>query len=133
MHQYFTPLSFSLHYPPRAQEVFRQAMHSPIVRLEVVPSSNRECYEKSVIGQLFGNGVGPDRSPRVTKTKGPPPPVKAKPAFKPSENPATRLPEEGAAMEAAVSVSCCFSKHDILEKSWLDLREHYLCLIGHKK
>ncbi|KAM8855363.1 partitioning defective 3 homolog B-like isoform 2-T2 [Spinachia spinachia] len=75
----------------QAQEVFRQAMRSPVVRLEVVPSANRERYEKSLIGQLFGN------SPQVAKTKEPPPPVKAKPLFRPPENPALRLAEEEAA------------------------------------
>ncbi|XP_070693843.1 partitioning defective 3 homolog B isoform X2 [Pempheris klunzingeri] len=85
----------------QAQEVFRQAMRSPLVRLEVVPSSNRERYEKNLIGQLFANSAGPDSSPRIAKTKEPPPPVKAKPVFKPSENPTTRLAEEAAAMEAA--------------------------------
>ncbi len=98
---------------PRAQEVFRQAMRSPVVRLEVVPSSNRERYEKSLIGQLFGDGVGPDNSPRAARTKEPPPPVKAKPAFKPSENPASRLAEEAATMEAAVSVSCLLVQDDL--------------------
>uniref|UniRef100_A0A3Q0SFR3 Par-3 family cell polarity regulator beta b n=1 Tax=Amphilophus citrinellus TaxID=61819 RepID=A0A3Q0SFR3_AMPCI len=77
------------------QDVFRQAMRSPVVRLEVVPSSNRERYEKSLIGQLFGNSTGPSSSPRTGKTKEPPPPVKAKPVFKPSENPATRLTPKG--------------------------------------
>ncbi|XP_044072439.1 partitioning defective 3 homolog B isoform X2 [Siniperca chuatsi] len=85
----------------QAQEVFRQAMRTPVVRLEVVPSSNRERYEKSLIGQLFGNSAGPDSSPGIAKTKEPPPPVKAKPVFKPSENPTTRLAEEGATLEVA--------------------------------
>lgn len=98
-------LFFSPPPPPRAQEVFRQAMRSPVVRLEVVPSANRERYEKNLIGQLFGNSVGPDSSPRITKTKEPPPPIKAKPVFKPPENPTMRLAEEAATMEAAVSVS----------------------------
>ena len=89
-------------------------MRFPLVRLEVVPSSNRERYEKSLIGQLFGNGAGPDSSPRVAKSKEPPPPVKAKPVFKPSENPATRLAEEAVSMEAAVSVSCSASSLNIL-------------------
>ncbi|XP_008293400.1 partitioning defective 3 homolog B [Stegastes partitus] len=85
----------------QAQDVFRQAMRSPVVRLEVVPSSSRERYEKSLIGQLFGNSTGPNSSPRVAKTKEPPPPVKAKPAFKPSENPSTRLAEDAAPLEPA--------------------------------
>ncbi|KAF3842917.1 hypothetical protein F7725_001766 [Dissostichus mawsoni] len=66
----------------QAQEVFRQAMRSQVVRLEVVPSSNRERYEKSFIGQLIGNNAGPDSSPRVAKSKPPPPPIKAKPTPK---------------------------------------------------
>lgn len=77
-----------------------------MVRLEVVPSSTRERYEKNLIGQLFGSGTGPDGSPRVTKTKDPPPPVKAKPTFKPSESPGMRMAEEVAAMETALSVRC---------------------------
>lgn len=76
-----------------------------MVCLEVVPPSTRERYEKSLIGQLFGNGAGPDSSPHATKTKDPPPPVKAKPNFKPSESPAVRMAEEVAAMETALSVS----------------------------
>uniref|UniRef100_A0A3Q4MSX9 Partitioning defective 3 homolog B-like n=1 Tax=Neolamprologus brichardi TaxID=32507 RepID=A0A3Q4MSX9_NEOBR len=75
----------------QSQDVFRQAMRSPVVRLEVVPSFNRERYEKSLIGQLFGNNNGPTGSPRTGNTKEPPPPVKAKPVFKPSENSAARL------------------------------------------
>ncbi|XP_063743937.1 partitioning defective 3 homolog B isoform X2 [Eleginops maclovinus] len=85
----------------QAQEVFRQAMHSPVVRLEVVPSSNRERYEKSLIGQLIGNNAGPDGSPRMAKSKAPPPPIKAKPVFKPSQNPVLRLADEAASTEAA--------------------------------
>lgn len=100
-----SPLFPPAHHPPRAQEVFRQAMHSAVVRLEVVPSASRERYEKSLIGQLFGNGAGPDGSPRTTKTKEAPPPVKAKPSFKPPENPTMRFSEEVASMEAAVGVS----------------------------
>lgn len=80
-------------------------MRSPIVRLEVVPSPNRERYERSLIGQLCGSSVAPDNSPRSMKSKEPPLPVKAKPVFKPSENAATRLTEEAATLEAAGSVS----------------------------
>lgn len=78
-------------------------MRSPVVRLEVVPSFNRERYEKSLIGQRFGNNTGPTGSPRNTKE--PPPPVKAKPVFKPSENSAVRLAEETAGLEPGFSVS----------------------------
>ncbi|XP_071328811.1 partitioning defective 3 homolog B isoform X3 [Trachinotus anak] len=101
----------------QAQEVFRQAMRSQVVRLEVVPSFNRERYEKSLIGQLFGGSAGPDSSPRIAKTKEPPPPVKAKPVFKPSENPATRLAEDAATLEAAVSTPKGRSESPLLKKS----------------
>lgn len=62
-------------------------MRSSLVRLEVLPSPNREIYERSLIGQLHGSSTGPNSSPHVPKGKGPPPPVKAKPTFKPHENP----------------------------------------------
>lgn len=134
------PLSPSFITPPRAQEVFRQAMHSPVVRLEVVPSSNRERYEKSLIGQLFYSGAGSDGSPRITKAKVAPPPVKARPTYKPSENPATRYAEDVASMEAAVSLSrSAPSQHVLLEMSWLflsfksnsicQLQEPYYCTL----
>lgn len=77
-------------------------MRSSLVCLEVVPSFNRERYEKSLIGQLFGV---PDGSPQIAKTKETPPPVKAKPVFKPPESPAARLAEDAAALEPTVSVS----------------------------
>ncbi|XP_054871174.1 partitioning defective 3 homolog B isoform X3 [Amphiprion ocellaris] len=101
----------------QAQDVFRQAMRSPVVRLEVVPSSSRERYEKSLIGQLFGNNTGPNNSPRVTRTKEPPPLIKAKPVFKPSENPATRLAEEAASLEPAVNTPKGRSESPLLKKS----------------
>ncbi|XP_068557781.1 partitioning defective 3 homolog B-like [Cebidichthys violaceus] len=101
----------------QAQEVFRQAMRSPVVRLEVVPSVKRERYEKSLIGQLFGSSAGPDSSPQVAKTKEPPPPVKAKPAFKPPENPATRLAEVAASTEAAVNTPKGRSDSPLSKKS----------------
>ncbi|XP_026231725.1 partitioning defective 3 homolog B-like isoform X3 [Anabas testudineus] len=100
----------------QAQEVFRQAMRSPVVCLEVVPSSNRERYEKSLIGQLLNNSAGPDNSPRSTKCKEPPPPVKAKPVFKPFENPTTRLAEEAATLEAAGSTLKGRSESPLLKK-----------------
>ncbi|XP_020775984.2 partitioning defective 3 homolog B isoform X2 [Boleophthalmus pectinirostris] len=89
----------------QAQEIFRQAMRSPIVRLEVVSSSNRERYEKSLIGQLFNSTPvppGPESSPRVPKPKDPPPPVMAKPVFRPPESTAMRTPEEAVPMEPPV-------------------------------
>ncbi|XP_078030502.1 partitioning defective 3 homolog B-like isoform X6 [Epinephelus lanceolatus] len=101
----------------QAQELFRQAMRSPVVRLEVVPSSNRERYEKSLIGQLFGSSAGPDGSPRIPKTKEPPPPIKAKPVFKPPENPAMRLAEEAATMEPAVGTPKGRSESPLHKKS----------------
>ncbi|XP_058236250.1 par-3 family cell polarity regulator beta a isoform X2 [Hemibagrus wyckioides] len=37
----------------QSQEMFRQAMSSPVVRLEVLPVSNKLLYEKSLISQIF--------------------------------------------------------------------------------
>uniref|UniRef100_A0A4W5N4E9 PDZ domain-containing protein n=1 Tax=Hucho hucho TaxID=62062 RepID=A0A4W5N4E9_9TELE len=37
----------------QSQEVFRQAMCSPLVRLEILPLANKQRYEKCLIGQLF--------------------------------------------------------------------------------
>uniref|UniRef100_A0A671K9X8 Par-3 family cell polarity regulator beta b n=1 Tax=Sinocyclocheilus anshuiensis TaxID=1608454 RepID=A0A671K9X8_9TELE len=65
----------------QAQEIFRQAMHSSIVRLEVVPVFNKERFEKSVIGHLF-NSETPDES---TRTKDPPP-LNVKPTVMPVES-----------------------------------------------
>ncbi|XP_061698354.1 partitioning defective 3 homolog B-like isoform X1 [Syngnathoides biaculeatus] len=87
----------------QAQEIFRQAMHSSIVSLEVLPSSNRERFEKSLIGQLFSNGAGHDSSPRIPKTKEPPPLVKAKPVFRPPEFAVVRVAEDAGSLEAARS------------------------------
>lgn len=106
----FSVFSFSFHpsfplCPHRSQDIFREAMRSPLVRLEVVSSSNRERYEKSLIGQLLVNSSAPNSSPhQVIKTKQPPPPVKAKPVFKPPENLTARVGEEPPVLEA-VNVS----------------------------
>ncbi|XP_026217952.1 par-3 family cell polarity regulator beta a [Anabas testudineus] len=37
----------------QSQEVFRKAMSSPLVHVEVLPVANKPRYEKSLIGQLF--------------------------------------------------------------------------------
>ncbi|XP_030011302.1 par-3 family cell polarity regulator beta a isoform X1 [Sphaeramia orbicularis] len=67
----------------QSQEIFRQAMSSPVVRLEVVPVSNKSRYEKSLIGQLF-TGDAKDtkgRSPMVLRSK-PDPQLNPKPELK---------------------------------------------------
>ncbi|XP_019737980.1 partitioning defective 3 homolog B isoform X2 [Hippocampus comes] len=87
----------------QAQEIFRQAMHYPMVTLEVLSSSNRERFEKSLIGQLFSNNSSPDSSSQIPKTKEPPPPVKAKPVFKPPESAIVRVAEAAGSLEAARS------------------------------
>ncbi|XP_025048434.1 partitioning defective 3 homolog B-like [Alligator sinensis] len=61
----------------QAQDIFRQAMKSQSVILEVVPPYNREAYEKSVIAPLCLL----DTEEGVPKTKVPPP-VHPKPAMK---------------------------------------------------
>ncbi|KAF4119091.1 hypothetical protein G5714_001142 [Onychostoma macrolepis] len=52
----------------QSQEVFRQAMSSPTIHLEVLPVGKRLLYEKSLIGQLFNNT---EPSPVVPKVKSP--------------------------------------------------------------
>uniref|UniRef100_A0A671MAG7 Partitioning defective 3 homolog B-like n=1 Tax=Sinocyclocheilus anshuiensis TaxID=1608454 RepID=A0A671MAG7_9TELE len=52
----------------QSQEVFRQAMSLPTMRLEVLPVANRLRYEKSLIGQLFNNT---EPNPVVPKVKSP--------------------------------------------------------------
>uniref|UniRef100_A0A672LNF1 Par-3 family cell polarity regulator beta a n=1 Tax=Sinocyclocheilus grahami TaxID=75366 RepID=A0A672LNF1_SINGR len=52
----------------QSQEVFRQAMSLPTMRLEVLPVANRLQYEKSLIGQLFNNT---EPNPVVPKVKSP--------------------------------------------------------------
>lgn len=79
-------------------------MHYPMVTLEVLSSSNRERFEKSLIGQLFSNNSTPDSNSQIPKTKEPPPPVKAKPVFKPPESAIVRVAEAASSLEAAVSL-----------------------------
>ncbi|XP_063069863.1 partitioning defective 3 homolog B-like isoform X2 [Engraulis encrasicolus] len=75
----------------QSQEVFRQAMRSSTVRLEVVPAGNRDRYERSLIGPLF-NSPSPETPLSSTPTptpegppraKDPPPPIKVKPTIRP--------------------------------------------------
>ncbi|XP_077472748.1 par-3 family cell polarity regulator beta a isoform X2 [Stigmatopora argus] len=51
-----------------SQEVFREALLSPSMQLEVVPVSNKSAYEKGLIGQLF-NGDGKAKSPSLARAK----------------------------------------------------------------
>ncbi|XP_029942262.1 partitioning defective 3 homolog B-like isoform X2 [Salarias fasciatus] len=57
----------------QSQEVFRQAMGSPSVRLEVLPAANKSRYEKSLIGQLFTSDIkdpaSRTKSPLVARAK----------------------------------------------------------------
>ncbi|XP_053137578.1 partitioning defective 3 homolog B isoform X6 [Hemicordylus capensis] len=53
----------------QAQDIFRQAMKSQNIILEVVPPYNREQYEKSVIASLYSS----DNTEHVSKAKAPPP------------------------------------------------------------
>ncbi|XP_055071402.2 partitioning defective 3 homolog B isoform X1 [Misgurnus anguillicaudatus] len=64
----------------QAQEIFRQAMRSPNIRLEVIPVINKDRYEKGLISHLF-NSQNRDAS---TRTKDPPP-LKVKPIVRPTE------------------------------------------------
>uniref|UniRef100_A0A8D2ZZG1 PDZ domain-containing protein n=1 Tax=Scophthalmus maximus TaxID=52904 RepID=A0A8D2ZZG1_SCOMX len=78
-----------------SQEVFRQAMSSSSVRLEVVPVAGKLRYEKSLIGQLFtGDGkdsVAKAKSPLVVRAKTDP-----KPELKLNSNVEVRRPDTRA-------------------------------------
>ncbi|XP_037618308.1 LOW QUALITY PROTEIN: par-3 family cell polarity regulator beta a [Sebastes umbrosus] len=69
----------------QSQEVFRQAMSSPTVHLEVLPSANKPRYEKSLIGQLF-TGDGKDATVKAKS----PMTVRAKTALQPEPKQDTR-------------------------------------------
>ncbi|XP_023661608.1 partitioning defective 3 homolog B isoform X2 [Paramormyrops kingsleyae] len=83
----------------QSQDVFRLAMRSPAVRLEVLPVANKQRYEKSLIGQLY-NPEGQDAA-----AKGRPLPLKPdarradsqartpEPATRPAERQASPAPE----------------------------------------
>ncbi|XP_060888365.1 par-3 family cell polarity regulator beta a isoform X2 [Labrus mixtus] len=60
----------------QSQEVFRQAMNTSSVRLEVVPVGNKHRYEKSLIGQLFDGkeAAAKAKSPMVARAKTEPQP-----------------------------------------------------------
>ncbi|XP_072541759.1 partitioning defective 3 homolog B isoform X3 [Salminus brasiliensis] len=64
----------------QSQEVFRQAMRSPIVRLEVLPVANKERYEKSLISHLYSS----ENHEGAFWTKEHPP-LKVKPMVRPVE------------------------------------------------
>nr|XP_020447832.1 partitioning defective 3 homolog B-like isoform X1 [Monopterus albus] len=57
----------------QSQEVFRQAMTSSSVCLEVLPVANKPRYEKSLIGQLFTgdvkDAIAKPKSPMVARAK----------------------------------------------------------------
>ncbi|XP_022535966.2 partitioning defective 3 homolog B isoform X3 [Astyanax mexicanus] len=64
----------------QSQEVFRQAMRSPVVRLEVLPVANKERYEKSLISHLYSS----ENHEASFWTKDPPP-LKVKSMLRPVE------------------------------------------------
>ncbi|KAI3365948.1 hypothetical protein L3Q82_009780, partial [Scortum barcoo] len=57
----------------QSQDVFRQAMGTSSVRLEVLPAANKPRYEKSLIGQLFSadgkDSTAKAKSPMVVRAK----------------------------------------------------------------
>ncbi|GAA6110148.1 partitioning defective 3 homolog B isoform X1 [Tachysurus ichikawai] len=80
----------------QSQEVFRQAMRLPAVRLEIVPLANKERFEKSLIGHLFSTDSH-DRTPRPRE----PPPLKVKPMVRPAESSSCRQagPQESSSVK----------------------------------
>ncbi|XP_018516497.1 par-3 family cell polarity regulator beta a isoform X2 [Lates calcarifer] len=103
----------------QSQEVFRQAMSSSTVRLEVLPLANKQRYEKSLIGQLF-TGDGKDspikgKSPMVVRSKTNPQPELKPNAKLEARRPDTRAktPEPGAVNVAPPELQ---PKHGSLER-----------------
>ncbi|KAM7365331.1 hypothetical protein PAMP_016266 [Pampus punctatissimus] len=82
----------------QSQEVFRQAMSSSLVHVEVVPVANRPRYEKNLIGQLF-SGEGKEsskaKSPMVFRAKTEQP-EQSKQDSKPNARPEVRRPDTRA-------------------------------------
>ncbi|XP_030641799.1 partitioning defective 3 homolog B [Chanos chanos] len=98
----------------QSQEVFRQAMRSPLVRLEVLPVSNKERYEKNLIGQLFTS----ESHDGTTKTKDPPP-LKVKPIVKPMGSPSGRQAEPQDSRSQGSSLTSSHTQNDspLMKKS----------------
>ncbi|XP_067844190.1 partitioning defective 3 homolog B-like isoform X2 [Heptranchias perlo] len=63
----------------QAQEVFRNAMQFPAVQLQIVPSCNRERYERSAIGLLNSPNPEDDSNTKF------PPPLRSKPTSRPTD------------------------------------------------
>ncbi|KAM3917429.1 partitioning defective 3 homolog B [Leptodactylus fuscus] len=62
----------------QAQDVFRQSMKHPSVLVEVIPSQNRELYERANISSLSVSDNHDDEDDEVPNIKPPPPPINAK-------------------------------------------------------
>ncbi|XP_041637870.1 par-3 family cell polarity regulator beta a [Cheilinus undulatus] len=81
----------------QSQDVFRQAMGTSSVRLEVLPASNKLRYEKSFIGQLFDDkdSAAKVKSPLVVRARTEPQP-EPKQEPKPNTRVEVRQPETHA-------------------------------------
>ncbi|XP_073502501.1 partitioning defective 3 homolog B isoform X2 [Phyllobates terribilis] len=62
----------------QAQDIFRKAMKHPSVLVEVVPSPNRELYEKATISSLPELENHDDEDDEIPNIKPPPPPIHGK-------------------------------------------------------
>ncbi|XP_075685951.1 partitioning defective 3 homolog B isoform X2 [Rhinoderma darwinii] len=62
----------------QAQDIFRQAMKHPSVLVEVVPSHNRELYERVNISSLLVLNNHDDEDDEIPNIKPPPPPTHGK-------------------------------------------------------
>ncbi|XP_032880246.1 partitioning defective 3 homolog B isoform X1 [Amblyraja radiata] len=60
----------------QAQEIFRKALQYPAVELQIVPSYNRERYEKSAIGSILSHIHEDDSKNKIPPTLGSKPPGK---------------------------------------------------------
>ncbi|XP_072896921.1 partitioning defective 3 homolog B-like [Hemitrygon akajei] len=63
----------------QAQEVFQNALQFPAVELQIVPSCNKELYEKFTIGSILSHGHDDDSKTKVPSS------VRSKPSGKPAD------------------------------------------------
>ncbi|XP_053352414.1 partitioning defective 3 homolog B isoform X2 [Clarias gariepinus] len=84
----------------QSQEVFRQAMRLPSVRLEVLPVANKEHFEKSLIGHIFST----DSHDGTPQPKEPPPPLKVKPMVRPVDSSTGR--QAGPQESSSINMDC---------------------------
>lgn len=101
----------------QSQDIFRDAMSAPSIRLEVLPAANKPRYEKSLIGHIFNSDNSRDSSakasPLVVRSRASSQPLDPSPNPNPNPSPRpkidlrraeeTRSPEPAEAQTGSVS------------------------------